>query len=67
MDSDAVFHEESEYAVGLMIWLTNDDVSSVFQHYLKYFSCKKTQKMTRAGKSISTVYQWRYGQIKKSF
>ena len=67
IDSDAVFHEESEYVIGLMIWLTNDDVSSVFPHYLKLFSCKKPQKMTKIGKSISTVYQWRYGQIKKSF
>ena len=67
IDSDAVFHEESEYVIGLMIWLTNDDVSSGFRRYLKFFSCKKTQKMIKIGKSISTVYQWRYGQIKNSF
>ena len=59
IDSDAVFHEESEYVIGLMIWLTKDDVSSVFRRHLKFFSCKKTQKMTKIGKSISTVYQWR--------
>ena len=29
-DSDAVFHEESEYTIGLMIRATNDDISSIF-------------------------------------
>ena len=57
LDSDAVFHEESEYAIGLMIWLRNDDVSLVFRYHLKFFHCKKTQKMTKVGNSISTVYQ----------
>ena len=31
MDSDAVFHEESEYAIGLMIRAIYDGMSSIFR------------------------------------
>ena len=30
-DSDAVFHEESEYGISLMTRVTNDDISSIFR------------------------------------
>ena len=33
MGSDPVFHEESEYAIGLMIRVINDDISSIFRCY----------------------------------
>jgi hypothetical protein len=30
MDSDAIFHEESEYVIGFKISATNDELSSIF-------------------------------------
>jgi hypothetical protein len=43
-DSDAVFHEESEYAIGFMIRLKNDGISSIFRYYFDFCFCKKMQK-----------------------
>ena len=47
IDSDAVFHEESEYVIRLMIYLTNDDVSSVFRRRLKFFPAKNRKKLQK--------------------
>jgi hypothetical protein len=43
-DSDAVFHEDSEYALGLMIRANNDDKSSIFRNCCKFFLQKKFKK-----------------------
>ena len=67
MDSDAVFHEESEYAVGLMIWLTNDDVSSVFRHHLKFFSCKKRKKWQKLVKVFQLYISQNRVKLKNLF
>ena len=64
-DSDAVFHEESEYAIGLMIRVANHDISSIFQYYSDFSFCKKMQKWQKCGKSISPISQWKYNQILK--
>jgi aromatic ring hydroxylase len=32
-ESDAVFHEESEYAIGLTIRTSNDGISFIFRKY----------------------------------
>ena len=46
-DSDAVFHEESEYAIGLMIRVTNDDISSSFRYYSDFSFCKKDKNAVK--------------------
>jgi hypothetical protein len=43
-DSDAVFAEDSEYALGLMIRANNDDKSSIFRNCCKFFLQKKLKK-----------------------
>ncbi len=43
-DSDAVFDEDSEYALGLMIRASNDDKSSIFRNCYKFFLQKNSKK-----------------------
>ncbi len=43
-DSDAVFHEDSEYALGLMIRANNDDKSSIFRNCCNFFLQKNSKK-----------------------
>jgi hypothetical protein len=43
-DYDAVFDEDSEYALGLMIRANNDDKSSIFRNCCKLFLQKKIKK-----------------------
>ena len=45
MGSDPVFYEESEYAIDLMIRVTNDDISSIFRYDSDFSFCKKMQKL----------------------
>ena len=45
MGSDPVFHEESEYAIGLMIRATNNDISSIFRYDSDFSFFKKVQKL----------------------
>jgi hypothetical protein len=53
MDSDAVFHEESEYVIGFKARTTNDELSPVFrQKYILFFG--KNAKKSR--KSISPIF-----------
>ena len=47
MGSDPVFHEESEYAIGLMIRATNDDTSSIFRYDSDFSFCKKNAKIIK--------------------
>jgi len=46
MDSDAVFHEESEYVIGFQIQATKDELSSIFRK--KCFFLKKMQKSQKS-------------------
>ena len=62
-DSDVVFHEESEHAIGLMSRVRNDDISSIFRYYSEFSFCKKMQKRQKCGKSISPISQRKYYQI----
>jgi hypothetical protein len=43
-DSDAVFHEETESVISLMIRVTNDAVSSIYRCYFNPFFCKNVRK-----------------------
>jgi hypothetical protein len=64
MDSDAVFHEESEYVIGFKIRTTNDELSSIFwKRYFLFFgknakNCRKSiwpvflEKQARTGKVL---------------
>jgi hypothetical protein len=52
-DSDAVFHEDSEYALGLMIRANNDDKSSIFRNCCKFFLQKKFKK----NENVKTVFR----------
>jgi hypothetical protein len=56
-DSDAVFDEDSEYALGLMIRANNDDKSSIFRNCCKFFFAKKIQKKLKCENSISPISQ----------
>jgi hypothetical protein len=47
MDSDAVFHEESEYLIGFKIWATNDVLSSTFRKKCFLFFAKKCKKVEK--------------------
>ncbi len=53
MDSDAVFHEESEYVIGFKIRMTNDDLSSIFWKKRFLFFAKNAEK---SRKSIWPVF-----------
>ena len=47
MESDAVFHEESEYVIGFKIRTTNDQLSSVFRKESFLFFGKKFKKKSK--------------------
>ncbi len=64
MDSDAVFHEESEYIIGFKIPTTNDGLSSIF--WKKYFLLfAKNAKKSR--KSIWPVFLEKQARTGKVF
>jgi hypothetical protein len=44
MESDAVFHEESEYVIGFKIRTTNDQLSSIFFEKNAFYFLQKMQK-----------------------
>ena len=50
MGSNPVFHEELEYAIGLMIRATNDDISSIFRYDSDFSFCKKCKNYKNAVK-----------------
>ncbi len=47
MESDAVFHEESEYVIGFKIRTTNDQLSSIFRKESFLFFAKKCKKKSK--------------------
>ena len=47
MESDAVFHEESEYVIGFKIRTTNDQLSSIFRKESFLFFAKKFKKKSK--------------------
>ena len=55
MDSYAVFHEKSEYVIGLINWATNEDISSSFRYYSDLSFCKKMQKSQKCSKTVSPI------------
>jgi hypothetical protein len=48
MDSDAVFHEESEYVIGFKIQTTNDELSSIFWKKYFLFFAKNAKKCRKS-------------------
>ncbi len=48
MDSDAVFHEESEYVIGFKTQTTNDELSSAFRKKWFIFFAKNTKKRRKS-------------------
>jgi len=52
MDSDAVFHEESEYVIGFKTRTTNGELSSIFRKKLFIFFTKNTKK----GEKVFDLY-----------
>jgi hypothetical protein len=48
MDSDAVFHEESEYVIGFEIRTTNDELSSIFWKKYFLFFAKNAKKCRKS-------------------
>jgi hypothetical protein len=46
MDSDAVFHEESEYVIVFKIRVTNNELSPIFEKNA-FYSLQKTQKKSK--------------------
>jgi hypothetical protein len=50
MDSDAVFHEESEHLIGFKIWVTNDELSSTFRKKCFLFFAKSAKKCRKVEK-----------------
>jgi hypothetical protein len=53
MNSDAVFHQELEYAIGFKIQATNDELLSIFRKnafYILQKNAKKSRKSTQADK-----------------
>ncbi len=42
MDSDAVFHGESESIIGFLIWLNNSELALILREKYDFCSCKMT-------------------------
>ena len=47
MSSDPIFHEESEYAIGLMIRVINDDISLIFRCYSDSNFCENDKNAVK--------------------
>ena len=47
-DSDAVFHEESEYVIGFKIQTNNDELSSIFWKKYFLFFAKNAKKCRKS-------------------
>ncbi len=47
MNSDAVFHQESEYAIGFKIRATNDKLLSIFRKNAFYILQKNAKKVEK--------------------
>jgi hypothetical protein len=48
MESDAVFHEQSEYVIGFKIRTTNDQLSSIFRKESFLFLQKNAKKSRKS-------------------
>ena len=48
MESDAVFHEESEYVIGFKIQSNNDELSSTFWKKYFLFFAKNAKKCRKS-------------------
>jgi hypothetical protein len=57
MDSDAVFHEESEYVISFKSWWTSDELSSSFRKNAFHF----LQKMQKRSKKYLTCIFFKIG------
>ncbi len=47
MNSDAVFHEESEYVIGFKIWVTYEELSSIFRKNCSLFFAKNAKMLKK--------------------
>jgi hypothetical protein len=66
MDSDVVFHEQSEYLIGFRIWVTNDELSSAFRKKCFLFFAKSA-KSAEKSKKYFTCISIKIGSISESF
>ena len=55
MESDAVFHEESEYVIGFKSQTTNDQLSSIFRKESFLFFAKTFKK--RSKKYLTCIFR----------
>jgi hypothetical protein len=66
MDSDADFHEESEYLIGFKIWVTNDELSSTFRKKCFLFFAKSVKKCKKSKKYFTGI-SIKIGSISETF
>jgi hypothetical protein len=63
MDSDAVFHEESEYVIGFKIRTTNNELSSIFWKKCLLFFAKNAKKYRKTIRPVFSEKQARTGKV----